>query len=48
VTAFALIGVGGALLVAAMSTRSMRLPRLFALGLALLGVVTTAVGAFRL
>jgi hypothetical protein len=48
VTAFALIAVGGALLFGAMSLRSFPLPKLVPLGVALLGVATTAAGAFRL
>jgi hypothetical protein len=48
VTAFVLIALGGALMLAAMALRSFPLPRLLVVGVGLLGVVTTAVGAFRL
>jgi hypothetical protein len=48
VTAFVLIALGGVLMLGAMALWSFPLPRLLAVGVALLGVVTTAVGAFRL
>jgi uncharacterized membrane protein (UPF0136 family) len=48
VTAFALIAVGGVLLLASMSMRSFPVPKLVPFGVALLGVLTTAAGAFRL
>ncbi|MFL6238433.1 MAG: hypothetical protein ACJ735_02915 [Actinomycetes bacterium] len=47
-TAFALIAVGGVLLLVGMSLRLFALPRLLGAGVAALGVLTTAVGAFRL
>ncbi len=48
-TAFVLIGLGAAIMLASMSLRSfLPLPRLVSVGVAVIGVVITAVGAFRL
>ena len=47
-TAFVLIALGGVMMFGAMALRSFPLPRLVSLGVGLLGVVTTAAGAFRL
>ena len=47
-TAFALIALGGLLMFAGLALGSFPVPRLVRLGVGLVGVVTTAVGAFRL
>jgi hypothetical protein len=48
VTAFVLIALGGLFMLGAFALRSFPLPRFVPLGVGLLGVVTTAAGAFRL
>jgi hypothetical protein len=47
-TAFVLIALGAALMLGAFALRKLVVPRFVALGVAVLGVVTTTVGAFRL
>ena len=47
-TAFALIAFGGVLMLGSMSMRSFPLPKFVPFGVALLGMITTAAGAFRL
>jgi hypothetical protein len=48
VTAFVLIALGGVLMGGALSLRTHPVPKLVPLGVALLGVISTAAGAFRL
>lgn len=47
-TAFVLIALGGVLMGGAMSLRSFPVPKLVPIGVALLGIIATAAGAFRL
>jgi hypothetical protein len=47
-TAFVLISLGAALMLGAFALRTLLVPRLLAVGIGVLGVVTTTVGAFRL
>jgi len=48
VTAFVLIAIGGLLMGGALSLRSQPVPKVVPIGVALLGILATAVGAFRL
>ena len=47
-TAFVLIALGGILMGAAISLRSFPVPKLVPIGVALLGILATAAGAFLL